>query len=167
CLDRLVSAYTVEIAVGKHAQQPRLQLRRHVTDFVQEQGAAVGLLEPPAPHALRPGKGTAFVAKQLGLEQFARDCRSVEGYERLRGTRTVAVQRTRHQFLPGAGFTGDQYRRLRLGEPADGAEYLLHRRRLAEYLRPLLRHLACALLAHALVHRTADQLDRIVHVERL
>ena len=50
-LDRLVAADAVEAAVGQHAQQPRLQLRRHVADLVEEQRAAFGLLEAAAAHA--------------------------------------------------------------------------------------------------------------------
>ena len=48
-LDRELSADAVELALRQHAQQPRLQRRRHVADLVEEQRAAVGLLEPPAP----------------------------------------------------------------------------------------------------------------------
>ena len=36
-----------EFAFGQHPQQPRLQRRRHVADLVEEQGAAVGLLNRP------------------------------------------------------------------------------------------------------------------------
>jgi hypothetical protein len=52
-LDRLVAADAVEVAVGQHAQQARLQFGRHVADFVEEQRAALGLLEAAAAHARR------------------------------------------------------------------------------------------------------------------
>ena len=48
---RRVAADAVVLAVGEHAQQPHLQVGRHVADFVEEQRAAFGLLEAPAPHA--------------------------------------------------------------------------------------------------------------------
>ena len=63
--DRLVAADAVELAVGQHAQQPRLQVERHVADLVEEQRAAVGLLEAAAAHRLRAGEGAALVAEQL------------------------------------------------------------------------------------------------------
>ena len=50
---RLVAADAVELAVGEHAQQARLQVGRHVADLVEEQRAAVGLLEAAAPRRLR------------------------------------------------------------------------------------------------------------------
>ena len=53
--------------------------------------------------------------------------------------RTVPVQRARDKLLAGARLAGDQHRRARLREPADGAEHLLHRRRLAEDFRGLAR----------------------------
>ena len=49
-LERLVAADAVELAVGEHAQQARLQVRRHVADLVEEQRAALGLLEAAAAH---------------------------------------------------------------------------------------------------------------------
>src|SRR5581483_3167387 len=69
-LDRLVSADPIEMAVGEHTQQTRLQIRRHVADLVEKQRAALGLLESSAAHRLRSGEGAAFVPEQLGLEQL-------------------------------------------------------------------------------------------------
>ena len=48
--------------------------------------------------------------------------------------RAVLVQRVRDQFLAGAALAGDQHRDVALAQPADGAEHVLHRRRLAEHL---------------------------------
>ena len=47
--DRRLAADAVELAFREHAQQPRLQRERHVADLVEEQRAAVGLLEAAAP----------------------------------------------------------------------------------------------------------------------
>src|SRR3546814_1658885 len=43
--DQLAPANAEELVLGQHPQQPGLQRRRHVADLVEEQGAAVGLLE--------------------------------------------------------------------------------------------------------------------------
>ena len=43
--DQFAPADAEELAFGQHAQQPRLQRQRHVADLVEEQGAAIGLLE--------------------------------------------------------------------------------------------------------------------------
>ncbi len=51
-LDRRMAADPVEVAIGQHAQQAGLQFGRHVADFVEEQRAALGLLEAAAPLGL-------------------------------------------------------------------------------------------------------------------
>ena len=99
---RLVAADAVELSVGQHAQQARLQVGRHVADLVQEQRAALGLLEAAASQLLRAGERAALVAEQLGLEQIARNRRGVQRDEGLAGARAVVVQRARDQLLAGA-----------------------------------------------------------------
>ena len=166
-LDRLVAADAVVVAVGQHAQQARLQLRGHVADLVEEQRATLGLLEAAAPHRLRAGESAALVAEQLAFQQVARDRRGVQRDERPALARAVLVQRTRDDFLAAARFARDEHRDVGLAQPSDGAEHLLHGWRLAEDLRHFQRRVVHARLAQALIHRAADQLDRLVHVERL
>ena len=43
--DQFAPADAEEFAFGQHPQQPGLQRQRHVADLVEEQGAAIGLLE--------------------------------------------------------------------------------------------------------------------------
>ncbi len=45
-LDRGAAADRGVLALLQHTQQPGLRLHRHVADLIQEQGAALGLLEP-------------------------------------------------------------------------------------------------------------------------
>ncbi|GAC1633527.1 MAG: hypothetical protein NVS9B10_28900 [Nevskia sp.] len=76
------------------------------------------------------------------------------------------MERARDQLLAGAGFAGDQHRDLRLRQPADRAEHVLHRRRLADDRgarlgRLRLRH------GHALLRGTAHERGDAVDVERL
>ncbi len=133
-LQRCVAADAVVFAVGKHAQQAHLQVRRHVADLVEEQRAAFGLLEAAAARALRAGECTALVAEQFGFQQVLRYRRGVDRDERRRGARAVPVQRARDQLLAGARFAGDQHRRVRMRQPSDRAKNFLHRRRLPEHL---------------------------------
>jgi hypothetical protein len=133
-LDRLVPADAVEVAIGQHAQQACLQVERHVADLVEEQGAVLGLLEAAAPHRLGAGEGAALVAEQLGFQQVLRDRRRVQGDERLLSARAVFMEGARDQLLAGAAFPGNQDRHVRLRQAADGAEYFLHRRGLAQDL---------------------------------
>ncbi|MNE42885.1 hypothetical protein D3C80_1370350 [compost metagenome] len=67
----------------QYPQQPRLQGQRHVADFVQQQGAAVGLQQLAA-HAFlaRTGKRAAAIAEQFALDQAFGNGRAIEGDER-------------------------------------------------------------------------------------
>src|SRR5213076_2710116 len=107
----------------------------HVADLVQEQRAAVGLLEAPAALRVRPGEGAALVPKQLRLEQIRRNRRGVERDEGSGGARAVLVQRAGDELLAGAGLPGDEHRDARARQASDGAKHLLHRRRPPEQLR--------------------------------
>ena len=75
------------------------------------------------------------MAKELRLEQVRRDGRGIECDEGLARARAVVMQGTRDDLLAGARFAGDEHGDARAGETADGAEYLLHRRRRAAQLR--------------------------------
>jgi hypothetical protein len=75
------------------------------------------------------------VAEQFGLQQVLGYRGRVDGDKGLVGTRAVAMQGTRHQFLAGTRLAVDQHRGMRLRQAADGAEHFLHGRRLAEDLR--------------------------------
>ena len=80
---RNLSADAIELAFRQHAQQPRLQLRRHVADLVEEQRAAVGLLEAPATQLIGAGERALLVTEQLRLQQVRGERRRVERDERL------------------------------------------------------------------------------------
>ena len=77
------------------------------------------------------------------------------------------MQRARDQFLARTRFAIDQHRCMRLSEPADGAKHLLHGRALAEDFRGVLRDFRHVVLPEAFLQCAPDQVDRMVHVERL
>ncbi|ABA47527.1 hypothetical protein BURPS1710b_2767 [Burkholderia pseudomallei 1710b] len=165
---RTVAAHAIELPVRQHAQQARLQIERHVADLVEKQRAVLGLLEAALARRLRARERAALVAEQLGFEQILRDRRRVQRDERAVRAWAVPVQRARDELLAGARFARDQHRRGRMRQPADRAEHVLHRGRLAEHLGRLgelvvVGHAA----AQALFDRAPDQLDRLVDVERL
>ncbi|KEH14066.1 hypothetical protein GY15_07625 [Delftia sp. 670] len=126
CLDGLVAAHAVEMPVRQHTQQARLQVERHVADFIEKERAALGLLEAAAPLGLCAREGAALVAEQLGLQQVLGDGGGVDGHEGAARHGRVLVQRARHQFLARARLARDQHRDLALAEPADGAKDVLH-----------------------------------------
>ncbi|MCY1188104.1 hypothetical protein D9M73_291680 [compost metagenome] len=69
-LDRLFAAQRHHFLLGKHAQQPCLQVQWHVTDFIQEERAAIGLLDQSS-HTLAacPSEGAGLVTEEFALDQ--------------------------------------------------------------------------------------------------
>ena len=75
--DRRAAADRHELARLQHAQQAGLRLERHVADLVEEQRAALGLLEAADLARVGAGEGALLVAEQLALDQLARDRRQL------------------------------------------------------------------------------------------
>ena len=165
--DRRMATNPVELPIRQHAQQPGLQIEGHVTDFVQEQGPALRLLETPSALRLRPGEGATLMAEQLRLQQILGNGGGVDGHERAVCDRRVLVQGTRHQFLARTGFAGDQHGDGTLAEATDRPEHILHRGRLAQHFGHGRLAFLCDLLALTFFHRATNQLHRLGQIERL
>ena len=104
------AADAVDHALLNGAQQLGLQPHVHFGDFVEQQRAAIGLLEFADAARHRAGKRALLVAEQLGFEQRFRDGRAVDANERLLGPVRARVHIARQHFLAGARFAGDQNR---------------------------------------------------------
>ena len=57
------------LAIFDHAQEPLLRRLAQRRELVEEQGAAVGFLEPADPRLGGAGEGARFMAEQLRLDQ--------------------------------------------------------------------------------------------------
>ncbi len=165
--DRRLAADAEEFAFREHAQQPRLKSERHVADLVQEQRAAVRLLEPADPPLGRARERAFLVTEELRLEQLRGDRRRVQRDERRVRARRVVVQGPRDELLAGARFAGNQHSHARARQPADRLEHVLHRGRLADDPRRRLRLGLLCRAARSLPRRARYELHRFVDVERL
>ena len=67
--NRCLAADPIKLPFSQHAQQPRLQGSRHVADLIEEQRAAIRLLEPAATLRVRTRESPLLVPEQLRLEQ--------------------------------------------------------------------------------------------------
>src|SRR5207244_3364165 len=67
--DRPVSADTLELALLENPQQGELRVRRKIADLVEEDGPAVGELEPAEPPFQRSGERALLVTEELGRDQ--------------------------------------------------------------------------------------------------
>jgi hypothetical protein len=99
------------------AQQLRLEREVEVSDLVDEQRAAVRLLEDALARRDGAGEGAPRMTEQLGLDQRRRHGRAVEHHERAMGARARLVQRLGQDLLARAGLTLDDDRHARGGEP--------------------------------------------------
>ena len=123
---RSVPADPVELLVGEDPQQPRLELRRHVPDLVEEQGASVRLFEAPLVPRMRPREGAPLVAEELRFEQLGRDGRGVDRDEGPVRARAVLMEGPGDELLPGPRLAGDEHGHGRARKAADRPEHLLH-----------------------------------------
>ncbi len=75
----LAAAKPLELAVLQDVQELGLQPYAHVSDFVQQDHAAIGRFELPRSDFHGTGEGSALVAEQLAFEQFLRQGGAVVG----------------------------------------------------------------------------------------
>ena len=105
----LLAAQPNDGAFLQRAQQLALQRQWQLADLVQEDGAAVGQLEPAGAVTLRAGEGAAFVAEEFALEQRLGNGRAVHLDEGPVAARAAQVQCAREQLFARARFPQQQH----------------------------------------------------------
>lgn len=127
--DRGFAAQALQPMFLQHTQQLGLHRQRHVADFVQEQGAALRLLEVAAPGLGRAGEGALFVAEQFGLDQALRNRRAIDRDEGRLAAGGMLMEHARHMLLADPGLAGDEQGVGVASEAGQGFGDALHRRR--------------------------------------
>src|SRR2546426_7710677 len=79
--DGLGPADAKELAVLEDVKELRLKLRRELAHLVEEQRAAIGVLEAPALARLGARERAALVPERLGFEQLGGERRAVDLHE--------------------------------------------------------------------------------------
>ena len=110
----------------QHAQQLDLQCQRHIADFIQKQGAAIGGLEQADMIGGRAGKRAAQMAEQFRFKQLFWNRAAVDGNEWRLASRAGPVDGARQHFLAGTAFTANQHTRIRGGDNARFFHQLSH-----------------------------------------
>ena len=105
----------------------RLGVGAHVADFVEEQRAAVGLLEAADALLVGAGERPLLVAEQLRLEQVLLQRGAVDLDEVAPGAQRVVVDGAGDQLLAGAGLAADQAGRVALGDLLHHRQHRLQR----------------------------------------
>jgi hypothetical protein len=112
-LVRPIGADAMNVAVLEEAQEQRLHAQAHLADLVEEDRAAVRLLEEPRLVAIGAGEAAAHVTEQLRFEQRVRHAGAIDRHERTRAARAVVVHQARDHFLADAALSGQE--NLRVG----------------------------------------------------
>src|SRR2546422_7535335 len=105
----------------------RLKRQRQLADLVEQQRAAVRLVEQARPVSRGARERPLHVAEKLGLEQRVGDRGAVHRDERLRRSRARPMDRLRDDLLTGAALAGDEHRGLVLRHAGDELQGLTHR----------------------------------------
>ena len=131
-LARFVAAQRAHFAFLQYPQQLGLQRQGHVTDLVEEQGAAMGIVDQAAVIPVGAGEGALAIAEQFTFQQMLRQRRAVLHHKALAAPRSVVMDGPGHQLLAGAGLAGDHHRHRVVQYLADELIDLLHGRAFAD-----------------------------------
>ncbi len=90
------------------AEKGRLHFRTDVANLVEKDGAAVGNFKFTFMALNGTGKGAFFVTEKIAFEQTFRYGGAIEFEVVFVVDAAVAVDKIRHQFFAGSGFSGDE-----------------------------------------------------------
>src|SRR5262249_43249407 len=100
----------VELALLQDTQQLRLRVGGDFAHLVEEDGAALGQLEPADAPRDGAGEGALLVAEEFALDQPARQGGTIDLDERTVLALARRVDRAGDQLLAGARLAGDEHR---------------------------------------------------------
>src|SRR5690606_27742515 len=112
---RRATTHRLDLALLQRTQQLDLDLQRNLADLVEEQRAAIGLLEATSPRSHRAGERALLVAEQLGLQDRLGQRRAVGRDKGLVHAWAVLVNVASEQLLAGAALAEQQHGRRRVG----------------------------------------------------
>src|SRR5690242_9634320 len=107
------ATHGLELTLLEDTQELRLKFNRHVSNFVEEQSATVRQREPADMGIDSSREGPAFVSEEFAFEQAGRHRRAVHLHQISVSAGAELVNRSRDDFLAGAGLSGDQHRCIR------------------------------------------------------
>ena len=126
-IDEPMAADAVEAPSLEHTQQHRLVLCRELTDLIEKERAAIGLLERTNATSIGARECPALMAKELARDELWRDRSAVDRHKGLIGARAPVVNRARRDFLACARLAMEQHGDIALRHARQISERLLHR----------------------------------------
>jgi hypothetical protein len=106
------SADPLELAIVQHPQELRLEPRLQVPDLVEEDRAPARQLETSHVPRHRAGEGAPLVPEELALDHRGRESGAVHVDEGAPHPGGELVDRPGREPLAGAGFAGQEDRRV-------------------------------------------------------
>ena len=122
--DRARGADAVYLAIFDRAKQAILRGHGQGAKLVQEQRAAVRLLEPPGARLGRAGEGARLVPEQLGLNQLLGQRGAVHDDERLVPAWAEAMEAFGDELLARAALADDKHGAIEGGGAAGAFEHV-------------------------------------------
>jgi hypothetical protein len=102
----------------ERAQEAGLKRARELADLIEEQRAAVGLLEHAEAALRRAREGALLVAEQLAFDELGGDRAAVQRHEGAAAAALI-VESARDQLLAGARFSDDEHRQASGADTGD------------------------------------------------
>ena len=112
----------------RNAEEFDLDGRREFADLVEEEGAAVRLLEAADPPGRRPGEGPLLVAEELALQEILVQGAAVHRDDRPGGAGAQVVDQPGQEFLSRPALPLEEDRGAAGGHPARHVDQALHLR---------------------------------------
>ncbi len=103
----LAAAQAFHFFFLEHTQQFRLQANIDLGDFIQQQGATIGLFEFTGPGGVGTGECAFLIAKQHGFQHGLGNGRTIDGYKRLVAAARIFMNEAGIDFFAAAGITTD------------------------------------------------------------
>lgn len=125
-VDGEVVADAADFLFLEDAEQAALELGGHGPDFVEEQGAAVGVMEETVLVGDRAGEGALAMAEEFGFEEVFGEGGAIDGDEGGVVAAGIVVEGAGDEFLAGAAFAEDEDGGFGIGDAFDHAEDVLH-----------------------------------------
>jgi hypothetical protein len=121
--NRVGAADALKLAVLDHAQNLLLHARRYRAELVEDQRAAVGLLEAADVRARRPCEGPGLMTEQFRFEQRLREGGAVDLDQRLLPARREIVQARGDELFTRTALADNEHGFDELGSPRDVLEH--------------------------------------------
>src|SRR5256886_6390038 len=127
-------AHPAHRALLEHAEELRLELRRHLRDLVEEERAPVRLLEKAGFVVGGAREAAAGMAEQLRLDEVLRQCGTVDLHPRPAAPPAPLVERVGDELLAGPALADDQHVGVCVSHGRDRLQDTLHPGGLSEDL---------------------------------